>query len=432
MAAGLLMTAAFSASALATEGYLQNGIGAREKALAGAGVASSTDATAASLNPAGLVNVGTQINTSTSFLNLDGGYKSSGVGGITAGGSFRSESDWVVVPNFAANWRVNWGWVDAIAFTAYGNGGVDTHYGAITNPNPCPFPGLTGVFCGGPLGIKLEQSFFSIALAKQVAPGISVGIAPILARQTVKVEGVSLFQGLSSDPANFSNMGTDDSWGWGVRGGVEWKIARGITLGIAGNTQLEMSNFDRYRGLFAEHGGADIPATLQAGVAVDLRPDLTLMADYKRIWYGSIAALANTGVLAPPFGTGPQFGTDGGAGFGARDTDVIKIGLEWRQSPLLTLRAGYSYNSQPIPSHDADLNIVTLGVVQHHVTGGFKYQLAENFDVEFAAMYAPRNSVTGPELGFPTRTVEIDMREFEFTIGGVYRFGGERRLEPLK
>ena len=41
------------------------------------------------------------------------------------------------IPNLAATWRVNWGLVDAIALTAYGNGGVNTHYGDIAKPN-CP------------------------------------------------------------------------------------------------------------------------------------------------------------------------------------------------------------------------------------------------------------------------------------------------------
>ncbi|MFX8824908.1 hypothetical protein ABTM64_20450, partial [Acinetobacter baumannii] len=61
LAAGI----ASAAPAFAGEGYMQNGIGARSKALAGAGVADSTDATAASLNPAGLTGVSTQIDTST-------------------------------------------------------------------------------------------------------------------------------------------------------------------------------------------------------------------------------------------------------------------------------------------------------------------------------------------------------------------------------
>jgi long-chain fatty acid transport protein len=413
--------------AWATEGYLQNGYGARQKALAGAGVASSTDATAASLNPAGLVHVGTELDSATSVLHLDGGFSSSGVGGFTAGGSHDSDREWVVVPNAAVNWRVNWGLVDAVALTAYANGGVDIHYGDFVNPNPCPFGG-SGAICGGPLGLRLQQSFFSAAFAKQIAPGLSVGVAPILARQTVKVDGVGAFAVFSADPAHFTNMGTSEAWGWGVRGGVEWKVAPGVTLGVAGNSQIAMEKFSRYRGLFADQGDADIPATLQAGIAYEMRPNMTLMVDYKRIWYGSIPTLANPSANLFTFGAG----TDNGAGFGVKDTDVVKVGVEWRHSPKLTLRAGYSYNTQPIPSSEADLNIMTLGTVQHHITGGLKYAWSPNMDVELSAMFAPRTSVSGPELGNPLRNVEIEMSEFEFTFGGVYRFDSSRWLEPLK
>ena len=104
--AGALMLASATA-AIAAEAYIQNGAGAREKALAGAGVASSTDATAAGLNPAGLVNVGSQLNASVSFLKLDGGYTAPVGGGINADGHHDSEPGWLAIPNLAVNWRVN-------------------------------------------------------------------------------------------------------------------------------------------------------------------------------------------------------------------------------------------------------------------------------------------------------------------------------------
>lgn len=102
---------------------------------------------------------------------------------------------------------------------------------------------------------------------------------------------------------------------------------------------------------------------------------------------------------------------------------MIKVGLEWEATPYLTLRGGYSYNNAPITSRDADLNIMTLGVVQHHITGGFKYAIASNFDLEFAAMYGPRESVRGIELMTADRGVEIEGSQVEFTIGTTYRFG---------
>lgn len=404
---------------MATEGYVVNGVGARSKALAGAGVADSKDATAASLNPAGLVNVESQLNVSVSALKLNGGFSSSGTGGIDPDGHHESDNGLLVIPNLAATWRVNWGLVDAVALTAYANGGVSTRYKNIANP-ACG--GGSGVFCGGRMGIELEQTFYSIAFAKTILPGISVGLAPIVAKQTAKVDGVGAFAGFSSDAANFSNRGTDESWGAGARGGIEWAAAPWLRFGVAGNTVIQMQNFDRYRGLLAEQGGFDIPATVQAGVAIDLRPDLTMMLDYKRIWFNSIASVGNPTTnleLLNPFGA------DNGAGFGVKDVDVIKFGLEWRQSPRLTLRAGYSYNTAPIGSRDADLNIMTLGVVQHHITGGLKYQLTPNLDLELAAMYAPHASVEGVELFAPGRRVEIEMSQFEFTAGVVYRFGGQ-------
>jgi long-chain fatty acid transport protein len=228
------------APAMATEGYLVNGVGARNKALAGAGVASSKDATAASLNPAGLVNVENQVNVSVSALKLNGGFSTTGSGGIDPDGHHDSDNGILVIPNLAATWRVNWGFVDAVALTAYANGGVSTRYKDIVNP-ACG--GGSGVFCGGPLGIELEQTFYSIAFAKTIMPGVSVGFAPIVAKQTGKVDGASFFSFGSSDAANFSNRGTDESWGAGARAGLEWAATPwratpssrwAISIGIAG------------------------------------------------------------------------------------------------------------------------------------------------------------------------------------------------------
>jgi len=416
-----------STTAFAAEGYMQNGIGAREKALAGAGVANSTDATAAALNPAGLTNVGNQLTTSTSFFNLRGGFSSSGSGGVTADGAHTSEKDWLVIPNFAANWRVNWGVADAVALTVYGNGGVMSHYGNIPSAT-CG--AALGAYCAGPMGVSMNQTFISVAMAKQVAPGLSVGIAPILARQTIKVDGLGSFAGLSSNAAHFTNRGTDEAWGGGVRGGIEWKVAPGVKFGVAGNTRIYMEPFSEYRGLFAQQGRIDAPATVQAGVAVDVHRNLTMMLDYKRIWFSSIAALGNTSTTT---GT-VLFGADNGPGFGLRDLDIFKVAMEWRANQALTLRAGYSYNTAPFKSADADLTTMHLGLVQHHLTAGLKVALSERIDLELAGMYAPRMSLSGMELLNPNRTMYINAEQFEVTIGAVYKFGGPAREAnvPLK
>ena len=67
---GLLLSSAATLTAMdafATEGYFTHGAGARNKALAGAGVADGRDATALITNPAGMVGNGTELTVSVSL-----------------------------------------------------------------------------------------------------------------------------------------------------------------------------------------------------------------------------------------------------------------------------------------------------------------------------------------------------------------------------
>ena len=58
-------------------------------------------------------------------------------------------------------------------------------------------------------------------LAWQFAPKQSIGIAPIIAFQRFKAEGLQAFDNpaFSTSPGNVTNNGYSDSWGVGVRVG---------------------------------------------------------------------------------------------------------------------------------------------------------------------------------------------------------------------
>lgn len=398
-----LQVAAWPASA--TDGYFQYGYGARQKALGGAGVADSRDATAAALNPAGLVHAPTELTLSGTLFSPWRSYTPEGSAEV------ESKGNYFAVPNLAFTYRDHGlSFIDVIGVTVYGNGGMNTAYGSNLF---APFGS------SGRLGVDLEQAFLSIAFAKTLAPGLSVGVAPILARQAIKIEGLQGFSFFSSDPANVSNNGTDVSWGAGVRAGVEWALAPQFRVGVAGNSRIYANEFEKYRGLFAEQGDFDIPASLQAGVAYDVTPDLTLLADYKRIWYASVASIANpsTNILS-----GAPLGADNGPGFGWQDIDIFKVGAEWRNLGNLTLRAGYSYNTSPLKSRDVLFNVLAPAVVQHHFTGGFEYVWNRELSFEFAAAYVPEASLSGQHL-FAPQKIDIEMNQWEATIGIKYRFG---------
>jgi len=416
LAAGLASTAAF-----ATDGYFQDGYGARDKALAGATVADSRDATAIANNPAGLVNVDDQIAASMSafspFRSYTAGQSPFGpTANFVNPGEHGSDTTLFAIPNVA--WTHRLGPDTVLGVGLYGNGGMDTRY-------------HDAVFAYGhvPTGVDLNQAFMSVSLSQRFGQ-FSVGVAPILAMQTFKAYGLTPFAitpGASSSPGNVTDNGFAFSYGGGVRAGIQYDIAPNIRLGVAGASRVYMTDFDIYKGLFAGQGSFDIPANISAGVAVDVRPNLTVMLDYKHIFYSDVASIGN------PSTNAAQLGANNGPGFGWQDIDIFKVGVEWRYSPIWTFRAGYSYNTSAITSRDVMFNILAPGVVQNHITGGIKYAWSERLDIELSAMYAPDGSVKGTApASFGSQPIELNMDQYETTIGIVYHFDGRRPLESLK
>lgn len=414
--------------AQATEGYFQYGYGARQSGLGGAGVADSRDAMALSLNPAGLVDVSRQMQLGVSLFMPYRSYTATGTI-FVAPGSYDSGDNIFGVPNMAYSSPIdaNSAWGVAL----FGNGGMNTNWPNMTN-TAVGCGGGVGVFCdGSKLHVDLMQAFIALGYARSFG-AFSVGISPVAAIQRIRVQGLGAFAGVSSDASNLSSGDYSYSYGGGARLGVQWKVMPNFRVGFSGQTPIWMTKFHKYSGLFAEGGGFDIPANLTAGVAWDVMPNFTVMFDYKHIFYGSIASIANP-MSSPGF-----LGLSNGPGFGWRDIDIFKVGAEWRATPKWTFRVGYAHNTNPITSADVTFNILAPGVVTDHITGGFAYKPTTNSTLEFAAAYVPSNSVNGLEkTGAPPFTttagsnIEIEMRQYQFTLGYTYEFGPAKPVKPL-
>ena len=423
-----LSAALFTASfAQATEGYFQNGFGARQSALAGAGVADSRDAMSLSLNPAGLVDAKHQFQVGLTLFSPWRSYSATGTA-LVAPGSYDSNDNYFVVPNLAYSSPIDadsaWG------IAIYGNGGMNTNWPNMANTTgACAgfFGGKPGVYCGSSAGVDLMQAFISVGYSRRIG-NFSIGVAPVFAIQRFKAEGLAAFAGYSSNAANLTDNGFDYSYGGGLHAGVQWNVAPNFRIGIAGQTPTWMTKFSKYSGLFADGGNMDIPGDITAGLAWDVTSALTLMVDYKRIFYSRVPSIANSSAITGP---GVQ-GLGNGPGFGWYDVDIFKIGAEWRATPAWTFRVGYAHNTNPVQSADATLNILAPGVVTDHLTGGFAYQASHNSTIELAAAYAPSHSVSGsetlgPPFAVPTpgSNIEIKMHQYQFTLGWTYQFDGK-------
>jgi long-chain fatty acid transport protein len=408
------VAAVFGALLLATgpsqalEGYFQHGYGARHKALAGAGAADGTDATIAVINPAGLVHAKNEIDIAFSLFSPTREFFGYGDPGLTPMGSVDSNTMAFFVPNLAAAYRVDDSpWVDVVGITVWGNG-ANTNYPAMVRPvTECG--GGTGMYCGGAAGIDLQQMFLTLTVAKEIAPGFSVGFGPTFARQQFRAKGLGLFAPVSNS--------IDAEWGAGVNAGVEWSISSNFRLGAAIASRTYMGSYEKYSGLLADRGDCDMPAYGQAGLAYDVQPDLTVMLDYQRIAYGSVACVANpaAAMLYAPFGSAA------GPSFGWRDLNIFKLGIEWHHSETLTLRAGYAYNTPLFGGDNVQLDVLAPATTQHHITAGGEVRIDREWAVEFAGMYAPRNTVSGAEIiPGPGHRIDIATEQFELTLGLKY------------
>lgn len=405
--AASVMTGVLAPAADATEGYFALGYSAAQRGQAGTGIAHAFDAMSSTSNPASAAGVGREMSMGIeAFIPLRG-YTGTGTFFVPSG---KVESGHKVfpVPNFAYNMPLDNG--NVVNFAAYGNGGMNTSY-------PTGLAGCGSVYCGGKAGVDLSQLFLSATYAGK-SGNLSWGIAPTFAVQRFAARGLGAFGGISVDPANLTNRGYDFSAGFGLRGGLRLDLNDQFSIGVSGQTKFNMSKFKKYRGLFANGGEFDIPASIGVGMAFKPQSNLTLMLDFQKIFYSGIPAIANAGNSGP-------LGAPGGAGFGWDDVDVVKFGVEWQQSPEMIWRAGYAYSSNPVGTEDVTLNIIAPGIVRHHFTLGGTRRLSDRDSLDFAFVYVPKASISGPETtpGGPTPgRVKLEMEQFSLSVGWTRKF----------
>jgi long-chain fatty acid transport protein len=261
-----------------------------------------------------------------------------------------------------------------------GNGGMNTSY--IT---PIPLLGSTRA------GVDLEQLFVSPTAAFKVTDHQAIGISLDIAWQRFSGEGLQNFTqpGFSIDPANLTNRGYDAAFGAGIRVGWTGEFGKYLNLGATFQTRTYMQKFDKYRGLFAERGGFDIPANLAGGVAFKLTEKVTVPFDVERIFYGQVNSIANLD------SNQAQLGADNGPGFGWHDVTVEKAGIDYKLNSGVTLRGGYNHSGLPFGSSQTFFNLLAPAVVQNHLAAGATLALRNGKEVNLAYQHAFEKTLNG-------------------------------------
>lgn len=441
-ATGLLAPLVFAVEAGATNGYYGHGIGTHNKAQAGAGSAAPTMSIDIANNPAAAALVDSRWDVGLSLFSPDRSYETGDslingqFGAFTIGpNDIDSENDWFPIPYVAKVWKMDND--QALGFAFYGRGGMNTEWrgGTATfdpdGPGPAPVMTLPGTYGSGTAGVNLMQGFIELAWAGSIGD-FHWGITPMLAIQAFEARGLGSFAGYTETfarsggtqfPQNLSNNGHEYSWGYGIKLGGIWQATETVSLALAYQSKMSMTELDDYADLFAEQGGFDMPAFTRAGISWRPSGNFGLHFDVEHIQYGEVDAVGNPVqnlFSCPTAGMGGMefekcLGGNKGAGFGWDDMTIYKLGVNWTASslPHYTFRAGYSYGDQPIPNDQMTFNILAPGIMEDHFTFGVNRERSNGHEISMSLMYAPEQEVKGPNNFDPTQQVEFSMSQFE-------------------
>lgn len=415
-------------SAYATNGYFSHGYGLKDKAMAGAGTALALDSMSAATNPASMAFVGDSVDVSISFHNPNRQYTVTGAPSNAPGtralavGTVESGTEWFFIPALGYNRMMNDNYSLGVAI--FGNGGMNTDYS-------------TNTYGGSnPTGVDMMQLFIAPTYARKLNDKHAIGVSPVIGYQRFLANGMESFANMSNESTKLSNNGHDSAYGIGVRVGYMGEVATGLHVGASYQTKIYMDEWDRYAGLFAEHGDFDVPATWNIGVAYDITPELTVAVDMQEIYYSDVKSIGNTfnpafntcaavaqGAGGTVSGTPQCLGNDQGVGYGWEDMTIIKTGVQWASNEEWTWRAGYSYAEQPIGESEVMFNMIAPGVIEQHITGGLTKKFTDNQKLDIAIMRGLSNSVTGPNPNDPPNAggtgqmIELEMDQWEFSVG---------------
>lgn len=393
-AAGLAMPGIASA----TNGYFSSGIGVKEQSMGGASIAFAQSAMAGATNPAAMTAVGNRVDFGLSWFSPhraadthDGtGYHDSG-------------SNNFFIPEFGYNQILND--KTSLGVVVYGNGGMNTDY----SKNFFDTAGGRGTYS------NLEQLFIAPTMAFKVAPDHSIGASVNLVRQTFEAKGLQDFAGGAANGTTYlTDAGKDTSYGVGLRLGYMGKVSPTVTIGAFWQPETRMDKFDKYKELFAEQGGFNIPETYGLGLAVKANDKVSVAADLTQINYSKIKSLANPNNFGAAL-----LGTDNGPGFGWKDVTVIKLGVAYEYRPDLTLRAGWNHGNNPLQSSQTGFNTLAPATITDHVSLGATWILANKSELSVTYWRGLNDEVKGNFVAANGADAK-DLKMYQDSLGIAY------------
>ncbi|MFZ4698839.1 MAG: OmpP1/FadL family transporter [Candidatus Methylumidiphilus sp.] len=422
-------------AALATDGHVLHGVGSINQSMGGAGIATSIDAIGSNYNNVSSLSFlqRSSIELGAELFIPDRSLSGSAVlptGGV-ASGTVDSKTREAVIPSLGLAYKIDDAWV--FGFSAVGVGGFGVDYPAnlpnrLGQFNPVALPQLYGGF--GAISSNYQLLQMTPSIAYKITQDLSVGLGYNLDWASLSVDPWPATVPNQSGYPSGSHAAT--AWGQGFTAGVTYQALSNLAVGVSFKSPQWFNDFSwnsQYpNGLPTNFSfRLDYPMIVGAGLSYKPIDALTLAADLKWINYKDTAGFQASNFAPTPIGPYVQ-------GFGWQDIWTLALGGQYKVTPRFTVRGGYNYSDNPIPSNQQFFNVFAPAIVQHHITAGLGFDVTPDFAINAAYYHAFQNTVSGPFISngapgyplinqpIPGTKVTNQLSEDSFSAQAIYKF----------
>ncbi len=337
---------------------------------------------------------------------------------VALSGSDPTDTGASPIPTMAAVWRPEGSPLTFGAGLMLVGGYAANYPASTTNPILTPQP-PTGLGLG-PLSSDLQVFQFVPTVAWEVAPCLHVGFAPTLTMARLTADPFFI---APPDDANGDRLATYPagthtrySFGAGFQAGVYYEPSQEWAFGASIKSPQWLEGF-RYKS--ADERGRprnldahfDYPMIISVGGSYKGLESWLFAADVRYIDYRNTRGFEDVG-FAP---------TGAVRGLGWDNVFALALGAQWQATCRLSLRAGYSYNTNPIDEDRTMFNVASPLLLMHTVYLGASYALTDNLVLTAAYAHAFENSSEGPYLtplgAVPGASVRSEISCDSFMIG---------------
>ena len=415
--------------AQAQYGPLLSGVGPVNRSMAGTSVAAPLDGLGAlywnpattSALPGSSLDFGIELLSAPTRLSSQLPANAFGRGNppIIISGSDRGDNGVFPLPSVGLIYRPDDSpWTYGLGVFAAAGFGVN-YPASTTNPILMPQPpngaGLGSIFS------EFQVLQIAPTISLQLSDRLSIGGGPMLNLAQLRAD--PLF--LASPNANGSypsGTHTRETWGGGFQAGVYYKLNAGWQVGASFKSPQW---FEPFRFQSTNEKGQpretrfnlDLPMITSVGVGYSGFDRWLLATDFRYIDFASANGFRQSG-----------FGPTGAVqGLGFRSIFAVSLGAQYQMTDALSLRAGYSYNDNPIADSQSSFNVASPVILQHTLYVGASYRVGDSLTLSLAYAHAFENSIEGPLVtpfgAVPGSSVRNTTSADTLVLGATVRFG---------